>query len=324
MINKLLAVARKWLGYKEKSSNTQLEDFSANVGYGNFTIFNHDYNQYLAACPANEEWCWTFIVMCLYYTFGREKTKEYLDGTFNLYSFIAKGQYRIPAKNNKPQPGDIAVFFDITKQAGGHVGLVSGVTTTTFTTIEGNIPGKNNGGEVVTRSYSLNYPYIYYYCRPLYNKIHLGDRTISRGNSGNDVYELQQYLIKLGYDCGNPDGYFGSTTAAAVKVFQKATSLMVDGIVGKNTALKITQDTSIQATTNIEVISRVLRYGLIGYDVLWLQTQLTDLGYPCNGLDGIFGASTQYAVKAFQKSKALTADGIAGAQTIAALGGVLQ
>lgn len=324
MINKILTEAHKWLGYKEKSSNVKLEDFFSNVGYNNYTIFNRDYNKYLDSCPANEEWCWTFLVACFYYVFGREKTKEYLDGTFNLYTFIAKGQYRIPAKNNKPQPGDIAVFFDITKQAGGHVGIVNGVTSTTFTTIEGNIPGKDNGGEVVARSYSLNYPYVYYYCRPLYNKIHLGDRNISIGNTGNDVVELQNYLNAHHYNCGNPDGYFGKTTTDAVKAYQKDNGLLVDGIIGKMTALKINQDISTDTTMNIEVIPRILRYGLIGYDVLWLQTQLTDLGYPCNGLDGVFGSGTQYAVKQFQKAKNLTVDGIAGKQTIAALGGVLQ
>ncbi len=54
-------------------------------------------------------------------------------------------------------------------------------------------------------------------------EIHLGDRQLMNGCEGNDVKELQSYLIRLDYDCGRwgADGDFGDATEAAVRKFQK-------------------------------------------------------------------------------------------------------
>lgn len=59
--------------------------------------------------------------------------------------------------------------------------------------------------------------------------------TLRNGSKGNQVSTLQRLLNALGYDCGTVDGIFGSKTLAAVKAFQKAKGLEVDGIVGKAT-----------------------------------------------------------------------------------------
>ena len=53
--------------------------------------------------------------------------------------------------------------------------------------------------------------------------------------------------------------------------------------------------------------------------MLTLQSALKQLGFDPNGVDGRFGAGTEAAVKAFQKSKGLTADGLVGPGTMAAL-----
>ena len=62
-----------------------------------------------------------------------------------------------------------------------------------------------------------------------------------------------------------------------------------------------------------------LRQGSSGPDVTDLQQKLKDLGFDPNGVDGHFGAGTRDAVMAFQQSKGLQADGIAGPATLAAL-----
>ncbi|MCH5344194.1 MAG: peptidoglycan-binding protein [Acetatifactor sp.] len=49
------------------------------------------------------------------------------------------------------------------------------------------------------------------------------------------VTELQQNLIKLGYDTNGADGIFGERTKNAVLAFQKDHGLTQDGIVGSNT-----------------------------------------------------------------------------------------
>lgn len=63
----------------------------------------------------------------------------------------------------------------------------------------------------------------------------LGSRTLRKGNEGEDVKELQENLIQLGYDLGTSgtDGIFGAKTEKAVKEFQKKYNLEVDGIFGK-------------------------------------------------------------------------------------------
>lgn len=60
--------------------------------------------------------------------------------------------------------------------------------------------------------------------------------------------------------------------------------------------------------------------GSRGADVELVQSKLKELGFLTGSVDGIFGSGTEKAVKAFQKSVGLTADGIAGPKTIAALG----
>lgn len=59
-------------------------------------------------------------------------------------------------------------------------------------------------------------------------------RTLRRDCKGEDVKALQILLIGYGYHCGSygADGDFGSATDKAVRAYQKAHSLTVDGIVG--------------------------------------------------------------------------------------------
>lgn len=66
----------------------------------------------------------------------------------------------------------------------------------------------------------------------------LGDRILKRGSRGSDVEELQTKLIEAGFDVGTfgdgtgVDGKFGKVTANAVREFQKAAGIKVDGIYG--------------------------------------------------------------------------------------------
>lgn len=63
-----------------------------------------------------------------------------------------------------------------------------------------------------------------------------------------------------------------------------------------------------------------LRRGSRGTLVTQLQTKLKRWGYYTGAIDGVFGTGTEKAVKAFQKKVGLTADGIVGPKTAAALG----
>ena len=79
-------------------------------------------------------------------------------------------------------------------------------------------------------------------------------------------------------------------------------------------------ETKPEGVCNVDV--KVLKNGSRGNAVKALQTLLNGAGYSCGAADGIFGANTVTAVKAYQKAKKLTADGIVGAATWGKLLGV--
>ena len=74
--------------------------------------------------------------------------------------------------------------------------------------------------------------------------------NLSYGSSGDEVKKLQQSLINAGYDLGSTgaDGQFGEKTQAAVKQYQQANGLAVDGIAGNNTLGKLYSTTSTGST----------------------------------------------------------------------------
>ena len=51
---------------------------------------------------------------------------------------------------------------------------------------------------------------------------------------------MQENLNKLGHNAGAVDGIFGPGTENAVKSFQRATNIAVDGVAGPQTFAKIT------------------------------------------------------------------------------------
>lgn len=64
---------------------------------------------------------------------------------------------------------------------------------------------------------------------------------------------------------------------------------------------------------------KTLRFGNSGPDAELLQLALTRAGFDPGRTDGIFGSRTLTALKAFQRSRGLASDGIAGPETNAAL-----
>jgi peptidoglycan hydrolase-like protein with peptidoglycan-binding domain len=66
-------------------------------------------------------------------------------------------------------------------------------------------------------------------------------RNLRQGAGGGDVAELQGLLKVVGLDPGPADGILGSRTTAAVRAFQDANGLFMDGVVGRSTRLRLAE-----------------------------------------------------------------------------------
>ena len=134
----------------------------------------------------------------------------------------------------------------------------------------------------------------------------MAEPVLRPGSSGQAVRELQQALKGLGYDPGAVDGHFGPRTEIAVKAFQKAQGLTVDGIVADITWLNIDE---------ADMSDPTIRRGSTGNPVRRAQKRLTSGGDDTGGVDGVFGPGTEAAVRRFQGDSRLTVDGVVGPRT---------
>ena len=76
----------------------------------------------------------------------------------------------------------------------------------------------------------------------------------------------------------------------------------------------------VQSAGQEASVAAVSRYGSRGGEVRQIQVKLKDWGYYEGQVDGIYGAKTKAAVEYFQQKNGLTVDGVAGQQTLKAIG----
>ena len=67
-------------------------------------------------------------------------------------------------------------------------------------------------------------------------------------------------------------------------------------------------------------VEALSKYGSRGSEVTQIQTKLKRWGYYNGNIDGIYGTQTLEAVKYFQRKNGLAVDGIAGPNTLKAMG----
>jgi peptidoglycan hydrolase-like protein with peptidoglycan-binding domain len=136
--------------------------------------------------------------------------------------------------------------------------------------------------------------------------------TGDRPGGSRLVRDLQRLLARVGDAPGPIDGRFGPLTEWAVRSFQAARGLPVDGIAGPRTLGELTARTLMLAPG-------------AGYEpggsrlVRGLQQLLARAGESPGPIDGRFGPLTEAAVRRFQADRGMEANGVAGPSTIAAL-----
>lgn len=241
-LNGLINRALAEVGYLEKKNGNvnYLYDKTANAGTANYTKYGkemHDIYPSVMDYPAY--WCDAFVDWLFYKEFGVANAKALLGGNFDDYTVGSAQSYKNKGAwhTKNPKVGDQVFFTNGSRIC--HTGLVVAVTSNTITTVEGNTSGAStvvaNGGGVCKKTYAISYSRIAGYGRPNYAKYSTPDFSVS---------ELQSNLNTLGYDCGAVDGVFGSKTENAVKAFQKANGLTVDGVVGSATLAKVKEKLS--------------------------------------------------------------------------------
>lgn len=202
----ILAVSALHLGVKEapgSKSNPAVERYYASVG-----------QRHLDEVP----WCAAFanwvVMEC-----GLPTT-----GSLMARSFLTWGRH-VDLINARP--GDVVVL-ERGEPPSGHVGFL--------VRFEGDavvLRGGNQGDAVSDARFSVRR--IIGIRRAVASKDQKNRKTLSLGDSGAFVHELQTRLIELGYPVGKIDSAFGNRTRDAVLAFQADAGLKIDGVVGPDT-----------------------------------------------------------------------------------------
>lgn len=161
----------------------------------------------------------------------------------------------VEADNHIPAPGDLILYDwqDNTAENGDcqgnpdHIGVVECVVGDTITVIEGNYQNA-----VGRRPIRVNGKYIRGYIVPKYaaepakatkteTTSTVKVKTLKKGSKSSNVKAMQILLMGYNFYCGGygADGDFGSGTESAVRAFQKAKGLTVDGVCGPATWAKL-------------------------------------------------------------------------------------
>jgi len=139
-------------------------------------------------------------------------------------------------------------------------------------------------------------------------------RTLSPGDRGKEVSDVQMRLHALGYELGREgvDGFFGPRTQRALRTFQQTRGLLADGVLGPNAWRELVEAGYVLGDRLVYLRVPAFR----GDDVLALQVKLNLLGFNAGPERGIFDDDVESAVIDFQRNAGLPVDGILGDDTL--------
>ncbi len=156
--------------------------------------------------------------------------------------------------------------------------------------------------------------------------------TLRTGSSGTAVRELQFYLYLMSaYESSIPsvsiDGQFGSSTEAAVRVYQRFAGLTVDGIVGRTTwASLYGKASALRSSGPVVTLERLpypgtpLTVGSQSSAVLYYNVLLQRIAYYFDSVENpplsdLYAEDTAAATRSVQELLGLPATGIVDAET---------
>ena len=164
--------------YTEKDSLTDLDDKTKNAGNDNYTKYSQEVDALgvFSTQVQGQPWCATWVTDGFINTYGVDKGLDMLcqpNKNSNAACCGDAAEYYQKANRwyTSPQVGD-QVFFKTTKYQYAHTGIVTEVTDTEVTTIEGNTSSENgvvsNGGAVTKKHYPVGYSGFKGFGRPKY------------------------------------------------------------------------------------------------------------------------------------------------------------
>lgn len=112
-------------------------------------------------------------------------------------------------------------------------------------------------------------------------------------------------------------GEFDDEVEEAVRRFQRERGITADGIVGPETFRRLEE---ARWRLGDRVLSYQPGHPYVGEDVLELQRQLNRMGFDSGKEDASFGELTDRGLREFQRNTGLDLDGVAGPETLRALG----
>ena len=286
-IDKVVALAKSEVGYLEKASNKDLDSKTANAGFNNWTKYARDldaagfYNTKKNGYP----WCDVFFDWLLYKCFGLEmlmKMTGQPKGAANSGAGCGDSMFfyrQIGQVFDNPKPGDQIFFWNSTRTAKAHTGLVVKVENGRVYTIEGNTSDSSgvvaNGGCVCEKSYDLGYNRIAGYGRPKYAladgnqndfpwlvidisswqkgidlsraKAEGVKAVILRGGDGKIVDSQFETFYQSAEKNGLPVGCYWFSRATTVEEARAEANRMITMAVGKNIQLPIYIDCECDA-----------------------------------------------------------------------------
>ena len=134
--------------------------------------------------------------------------------------------------------------------------------------------------------------------------------TATQAAVQNAVIRLQAELKNAGYAVGTADGRFGNNTKKALQKYQCKHGLEITGAANAETwAVMDAHSPGLRGGAKLRA----------GPQTKQLQQALIGLGYLNGTADGISGPKTQAAIRMYQSAYGLTADGVAGADTMTSL-----